>query len=125
MTVETSDVDVLFVEDNEMNRRVVKDMLAVAGVNVAEALCTSGASRCPQLTRKRMVVMRACCRHNASTVRAAAGWPRPSPQANSAPTSDASSSWQVTLQVDTEASASSLPTPLRNTRMSRFPERSL
>lgn len=37
MTVEAPDVDVLFVEDNEMNRRVVKDMLGVAGVNVAEA----------------------------------------------------------------------------------------
>jgi hypothetical protein len=82
-----------------------------------------------------MVVLRACCRHNASThnasthnagtVRAASGWPRPSPHANIVPTSDASSSWQGTLQVDTEASASSLSTPLRNTRMSRFPERSL
>ena len=37
MTAEAPDVDVLFVEDNEMNRRVVKDMLGVAGVKVAEA----------------------------------------------------------------------------------------
>jgi hypothetical protein len=37
MTAEASDVAVLFVEDNEMNRRVVRDMLGVAGVNVAEA----------------------------------------------------------------------------------------
>lgn len=34
---EAADVDVLFVEDNEMNRRVLKDMLSVAGVNMAEA----------------------------------------------------------------------------------------
>lgn len=37
MTAEASGVDVLFVEDNEMNRRVVKDMLGVAGVHVDEA----------------------------------------------------------------------------------------
>lgn len=37
MTTEASDVDVLFVEDNEMNRRVLKDMLGVAGVKMAEA----------------------------------------------------------------------------------------
>ena len=37
MASEVSAVDVLFVEDNEMNRRVVKDMLGVAGVHVAEA----------------------------------------------------------------------------------------
>lgn len=37
MSVEAADVDVLFVEDNEMNRRVVKDMLGVAGVRVDEA----------------------------------------------------------------------------------------
>lgn len=37
MSVEAADVDVLFVEDNEMNRRVVKDMLGVAGVHVDEA----------------------------------------------------------------------------------------
>jgi CheY-like chemotaxis protein len=34
---EAADVDVLFVEDNEMNRRVLKDMLGVAGVKMAEA----------------------------------------------------------------------------------------
>jgi CheY-like chemotaxis protein len=37
MAVEADAVDVLFVEDNEMNRRVVKDMLGVAGVRVDEA----------------------------------------------------------------------------------------
>jgi CheY-like chemotaxis protein len=37
MVMESAGVDVLFVEDNEMNRRVVKDMLGVAGVKVDEA----------------------------------------------------------------------------------------
>ena len=37
MLTEATDVDVLFVEDNEMNRRVLKDMLNVAGVNMTEA----------------------------------------------------------------------------------------
>lgn len=37
MTMEAAAVDVLFVEDNDMNRRVLKDMLSVAGVNMAEA----------------------------------------------------------------------------------------
>lgn len=37
MVMESAGVDVLFVEDNEMNRRVVKDMLGVAGVHVDEA----------------------------------------------------------------------------------------
>lgn len=37
MMTEASDVDVLCVEDNEMNRRVLKDMLGVAGVKMDEA----------------------------------------------------------------------------------------
>jgi CheY-like chemotaxis protein len=37
MPTEANNVDVLFVEDNEMNRRVLKDMLDVAGVKMAEA----------------------------------------------------------------------------------------
>lgn len=37
MVTEAADVDVLFVEDNEMNRLVLKDMLGVAGVAMAEA----------------------------------------------------------------------------------------
>ena len=37
MVTDAAALDVLFVEDNEMNRLVLKDMLGVAGVAMAEA----------------------------------------------------------------------------------------